>query len=222
MQRIIPQFFLVATLLLLISPATAEDMQRLTGEDSGSPPAFTVAGPWVMEWSTHSEFPKLATFEMRLQDAATGEFLGTVAEVEGTGNGVKLFEAAGTYQLTIIAQSSAWDIRIREVSEERAAAMKRSAAGKPTLLDSARNLGRFVPEGSFESWRPRGNDTLLLFDDDGQRWRVSFSPPCNGLANATAVSFLMTSGGGGNQYDSIMLEDGTLCRFASVTPGALP
>jgi len=210
------------TLFLSGSVIAADDIQRMTGKDSGNPAAFTVNGPWMMEWSTVSEFPKFATFEMRLQNESTGEFLGTVAEIKGTGHGTKLFTDTGTFKLSIIATSSEWDIRIREVSEERAAAIKRGAEGNPTLLDAARSVGRFVPEGSFKSWRPEGNDTLLLFNQDGPRWRVSFSPPCQGLASATSISFLMSLSGSRDQYDSILLEDGTRCRFSSVSPTALP
>jgi len=222
MKRHIPEL-LIAAVLMLFSTAlvAAEDIERLTGKDSGRPPAFTVDGPWMMDWSTRSEFPMLASFEMRLYDGESGNYIGMVAELKGTGSGLKLFEEAGTFQIVIVATSSEWDISIREVSKEQAEVMKRRAEGAPSMLDAARRAGRFLPEDSFESWRPEGNDTLLLFGNGYPGWRVSFSPSCPGLESATSLSFVMTSGDGMGQYDSILLEDGTRCYFTSVIPSGL-
>jgi len=213
--------FIVAIILVLFSAALAasEDIARLTGKDDGRPPAFTVEGPWMMDWNTRSEFPMLASFEMRLYDGESGDFIGMVAEIKGTGSGLKLFEKAGTFEVVIVATSSEWDITIKAVSEEQAAVMKRSAKGASSMMDSARRAARLVPEDSFESWRPEGDDTLLLFSNGDPGWRVSFSPPCPGLESATVLSFVMTSGVGMGQYDSILLEDGTRCYFTGVTPG---
>lgn len=223
MKRHIPEF-VIATVLLLFSTAlaAAEDIETLTGKDSGRPPAFTVDGPWVLDWSTRSEFPMMASFQMRLYDGESGDYIGMVAElIKGTGSGLRLFEEAGTFQIVIVATSSDWEIRIEEVNEEQAAVMKRSAEGAPSMLESAHRAARLVPESSFESWRPEGNDTLLLFSNGDPGWRISFSPSCPGLESATALSFVMTSGDGMGQYDSILLEDGTRCYFNSVTPGGV-
>ena len=89
------------------------------------------------------------------------------------------------------------------------------------MSDSTRRAARLVPEASFESWRPEGNNTLLLFKDGNLGWRISFSPSCSGLESATALSFVMASGDGMGQYDSILLEDGTRCYFNSVIPGGV-
>jgi len=208
---------LMTTLVLLVSAATA-DVQKLSGKDNGKPPAFTVDGPWTMDWSARSDFPLLASIDMRLHDGVTGEFIGMVVEIKGTGRGLKLFESAGTFQVVVIGTFVEWDIEIQEISEEQAASLKRKADGRPSLLDSAAQASRRVPEGSFKSWRPQGDENLLLFDDHGIGWRVSFSPPCPGLHSATAISFVTSVAGGLDQYDSIMLDDGTRCYFDRVIP----
>ncbi len=202
------------------TPTDAQEVRRLTGQDSAIPAAFTVDGPWIMEWSTRSEFPRSASFEMRLRDAATGDHLGLITMVKGTGKGQKLFEEPGEYQLVIVAVSSEWDILIRRVSEQRAAVIRRQAAGTRTILDSTKQLGRRVPEDSFESWRPDGDDMLLLFRDGSIRWKVRFSPPCRGLNDSTAISFMTAITGAAGEYDSILLDDGTRCGFDSVIPGS--
>ena len=209
---------LIFSTLLLSSLATAE-VQKLSGKNNGMPPAFTVDGPWTMDWEARSDSVDLASIEVRLHDGKTGEFIGMIAEVKGTGNGLKLFESGGTFQVVVVGTLVEWDIDIQEISEELAASMKRSAEGQPSLLDSVRQMSRLVPEGSFQSWRPQGDDKLLLFDDDRAGWRISFSPACPGLAAATAISFVMTADGGSvGQYDSILLDDGTRCYFEKVVP----
>lgn len=206
-------------LLFVVLPAIAGE-ERLTGSGDGRPPAVTVKGPWLAEWSTTSEYPQLATIEIRLYDADNDEYLGKLAELKGTGNGVRLFESPGTYRFVIIGKFVDWDIRIYEVDAERAAEMRRKAEGRTSTLDASREVSRLVPESSFESWRPAGNDTLLLFRDGTLSWTIRFDPPCPGLESATALSFLARSMEQGvEQYDSILLDDGRQCRFSSATPG---
>jgi hypothetical protein len=196
--------------------------ERLTGSGSDRPPPVTIDGPWLMEWSTKSDQPLLASIEIRLYDANSGEYLGKVAELKGTGNGVKLFESPGSYQFVIVGTFVDWDIRIEAVDAERAAAMRREAEGRSTILDTTREVSRLIPESSFESWRPEGNDTLLLFRDGILSWKIGFAPACPGLESATALSFVMRSvERGTDQYDSILLDSGQRCYFTSVTPGYL-
>ena len=208
---------LMVSMVLLGSVATA-DVQKLSGKNNGKPPAFTVDGPWTMDWSARSEFPLLASIDMRLHDGTTGEFIGVIVEIKGTGRGLKVFENAGTFQVVVVGTFVEWDIEIQEISEEQAASLKRSAEGRPSLLESAKRASRRVPAGSFKSWRPQDDENLLLFDDHGIGWRVSFSPACPGLESATAISFVTPADDGLGEYDSIMLDDGTRCYFDRVIP----
>jgi len=211
---------ILMTSMVLLGSVAVADAQKLSGKDNGKPPAFTVDGPWTMDWSARSDYPLSASIEMRLHDGTTGEFIGMVAEIKGTGRGLKLFENAGTFQVVVVGAFVEWDIEIQEISEEQAASLKRGAEGGPSLLDSAKRASRRVPEGSFASWRPQDDENLLLFDDYGIRWRVSFSPACPGLKSATAISFVTPADGGLDEYDSIMLDDGTRCYFDRVIPTA--
>ena len=215
-----PKFLAGILVIFSLFSVTAE-AQNLKGSDNGRPPAFSMDGPWLMDWSTKSEFPLLASIEIRLYDAESGDYLGMIAELKGTGSGYKLFENAGTYQLVIVGTFVDWDIQLSPVDEEQAAVLKRSAEQRPSMLDTTREVSRLVPESSFESWRPQGNDSLLLFDNGSLAWTVSMSPPCPGLESATAISFVMPTGDDTGQYDSILLDDGTRCYFSSVTPGLM-
>lgn len=218
-------FICIGIIAILCDSASAESFEavRFGGKESGESPVFTVDGPWTMDWSAHSEFPLLASIEMRLHDGESGEFVGRVVSLEGTGQGLRLFEEPGSYKIVIVGRSVTWDVEILQVSTEQAAKLKRGTQERPSLLDSSRRVSRRVPEGSFAEWRPEDNESLLLFNKDrAVVWRISFSPSCPGLKSVKAISFVTPMGDRTDQYDSILLEDGTRCYFASVTPGSVP
>jgi hypothetical protein len=90
------------------------------------------------------------------------------------------------------------------------------------LLDSARESARGVPAASFDSWRPEDDEELLLFDRSSLAWRVTFSPACAGLKDATSLSFVYREEDGDDAlYDGLLLEDGRRCNFHRVIPARL-
>lgn len=202
---------------LLWSPAPADDAIRFSGSESSHTPVFETSGPWLLYWSIRSEFPEMASFEMRVYDVASGEFLGTVKNSDGTTGGRRLFEHAGSYQVQVMSKALTWDIEITETG--RAEELKRASEGRTTLQDAASAESRRVPADAFVSWRPVDDSTLLLFSrDETTGFRIRFDEACTGLAGATALSFISQPGGGPERYDSIMLEDGTRCYFGRVVP----
>lgn len=209
-------------LALIVGPAiaaAADEPIRLSGDESARTAPFEVGGPWLLDWSTRSDYPELTNFEMRLYQAETGEFVGTIVQLEGTGRGLKMFEDAGSYEIEVVSQALHWELLISEIDPTDAQALKRLSAGERTLEDAARTAARRVPEGGFASWRPVGDDTLLLFSEDESRgFRVTFSPPCPGLSSAEALSFITAPGTDVGRYDSILLENGVRCYFAEIVP----
>ena len=87
-------------------------------------------------------------------------------------------------------------------------------------LSAVANMAdRQVEASAFNSWRPVDNGTLLLFaEDKAHGFRVTFSPPCPGLADATALSFVTSFETSAQSFDSILLDDGTQCYFERVVP----
>jgi len=207
--------------LLVLQAADAwadTDRLRFSGTGNGSTDVFATAGPWLLDWSIHSETALPSYFEMRLHDGGSGQHIGTIVQLEGTGNGLKLFEHGAEYKISVVASNISWELEIAEVSEEKAAEIKRLSVGDPSLADASQQALRRVREGSFRSWRPEGNDALLLFDSDGMGLRASFIAPCPGLESATAISFATPAVGSIDEYDSILLDDGTRCYFDRVVP----
>ena len=90
-----------AILITLLSTAAwaadTDPTLRFSGDQSDRTPVFERSGPWMLDWTTKSDdtLPKL--FEMRLYDADTGAFIGTITDVRETGSSRKLFEDSGRY-----------------------------------------------------------------------------------------------------------------------------
>jgi hypothetical protein len=218
MMTHIKMIFLVSVTLAAGSAVLADsETIRFAGDKSSKPPVFTVEGPWLLDWSLRSEFPMLANFEIRLYGGESEEFIGTVAQLEGTGAGLKLFDEGGSYQLDIVAGNVEWQIEITEVTQDQAERMERAAKNKPSLEDSTQLVLRRVRESSFAGWRPIDDETLLLFSDDGLGWRATFASACPGLKSASAISFVAPVTSGEPEYDSILLDDGTRCYFDQVS-----
>jgi len=210
-------------LLILVSPFAHADSEiaAFGGEGNARSAVFSTTGPWMLDWSLSSDVPTLAMFDMRLYDGKTGNLIGPVITVEGTGQGSKLFAEAGEFQLAITASSLRWNVRVSEADSELAARVMRESEGRQTLADRAGDVSRRIGEGTFQTWRPVDDSTLLLFGEDNRGYRVSFDPPCAGLAGAKALSFVTARGAMADEYDSILLEDGTRCYFGEVVPSVM-
>lgn len=208
---------------------------HFTGDTTGKTETFTMDGPWLLDWSARSPSGLPCNYqiwtrdgasglpcnlELRLIDADSGDHVGTIAQLEGEGRGYKLFEAAGSYRIDVVAQHVDWELLVKPITRERAARLKALTLAGPGLEDRSLAAAREIAEDSFTSWRPVDDETLLLFAaDEATGFRISFSPGCAGLANARALSFVSASGAGGiERYDSILLDDGTRCYFDRVYP----
>ena len=200
--------------------ALADDVSRVRfdGEGSGRTPVFETGGPWILDWSARSDLQMKAYFEMRLHEGASDDFVGTIVQLDGTGSGRKLFDSEGDYRIVIEANNAKWELDIVEIDEEKAAEIRRRTEGNPSIEDSVRQSMRQLRVGSFNEWRPQGDDALLLLDNGKSRWRASFLQTCAGLRSATAISFVTSPVGNLESYDSILLDDGTRCYFDRVVP----
>ena len=224
----------LVTCILVAWPANAADL-RFAGDASGATDVFSMDGPWLLDWSARSPsrlpcnyqiwsndgsegLP--CNFELRLIDATSGDYIGTVAQLEGVGRGYKLCETAGNDRIDIVSQHVAWELLVTPVTEERAAKLKALTESGPTLEDRSMAAAREVAEGTFASWRPVDDGSLLLFAEDGATgYRITFTPGCTGLAGVKALSFVSASSSGGiERFDSILLDDGTQCYFDRVIP----
>ena len=147
--------FLLALLAIPLS-AEAGTLARFEGDSNERTAMFEPGGPWMLYWYTQSEDTLPKTFELRLHDADSGEYLGTVIQQRIIANGKKLFEDAGRYQLDVVALNLDWTLVVSEIADDKAAQLIRESKGQPTLEDSAARYANQVSESSFETWRPEG------------------------------------------------------------------
>ena len=108
-----------AILLPLISFAAAaadtDSTLRFSGDESDRTPVFERSGPWMLDWTTKSEDTLPKIFELRLYDAGSGAFVGTIVEAREPGSSRKLFEKAGSYRIDVVAQHLDWTLQIAAV-----------------------------------------------------------------------------------------------------------
>ena len=215
---------LLALVILSFFTSTWAEPQVLKFRGSGSErtPVFVVGAPWLIDWSTVSEFPQTGTIEIRLHDADSDRIVGIINQAEGVARGLKLVEDVGKFRIAVDARNVDWIIDITELTPERAAELKQKASREPTLAESSLQLAKYVPAGSFSGWTAVDDRTLVLLGEDGGGWRVLIAPPCAGLSSARAINFVTPAEGSPGHYDSILLEDGRRCYFEQVAPVSVP
>jgi len=207
---------------------------RFSGDKTGLTAPFEMDGPWLLDWSVRgkSGLPCNSAFlakrdagglpcnfEMRLFDVNANRHVGTIAQLEGTGRGFKLFEQSGRFRIDVVSEDIIWEFLITPIDEQMAAELKTRTAKGMSLDERSKMTSRRVGEGSFRSWRPVDDETLLLFSENETRgYRVTFSPPCPGLSGVKALSFVTVFDKGVESYDSILLDNGTRCYFNRVVP----
>ena len=213
---------IVALLALLCAgPVLSAEtpIARFDGVATGRTAMFAADGPWMLRWSAESDSALSKIFEMRLYDADSGDYLGIIDEIRDVGAGRKLFRRPGRYEIAVVAQNVSWSLEISHIPPDEASRIKRYHDGQQSLQDSAQAYSRRVREDAFSSWSPVNDRTLLLFEDDDTRgFRITFADDCNGLSEATSLSFVTADIRDVNIYDAILMDDGTYCQFEKVIP----
>jgi len=217
-----PLLSLTVPLLAFAVASGAENLVKtFTGSGPDTTPRFEVEGPWRVDWEAASEHPLLAAFYTNLYDAETSEYLGFITQLRGTGSGSKLIRDSGTFRIGISGSDVDWTLRIVELSREEAEALRsgadRPAAERTTMARPA--AAKLVAAGSFVGWNVVDGRTLdLVTGEDGLVLEVTLAEPCPGLTESPEVLFVTPGTGATNVYDSILLDDGTLCYFERVVP----
>ena len=75
-------------------------------------------GPWLLDWRLDTDYEHFAALDIALIEAGTGRHLGRVLYTKYRGNGLKLFEDGGTYQLRISSTLARWRVKIEQITPE--------------------------------------------------------------------------------------------------------
>jgi hypothetical protein len=99
--------------------AASELVREFVGSSTTTTAEFEVQAPWTLDWRLDGDYSQLA-LDITLVEARTGRHLGRVLYTKYKGNGVKLFNEGGRYQLRISATFARWRIRIEQLTPEEA------------------------------------------------------------------------------------------------------
>ncbi len=119
------RYFWIVLLLGGTAPA-AELVTEFEGNTDATTTVFEVDGPWLLDWRLYGDrtFPITGSYtqkialEISLVDATTGRFVGRVLESRHVGDGLKLFDQGGRYQLRISSTLGRWHIKIEQLEPE--------------------------------------------------------------------------------------------------------
>lgn len=114
-------FLLFVLLALAAQPATAKTrVAEFSGEGNTTTAIFRVESPWILDWRLDGDFDQLVGLEITLVEARNSRHVGRVLYTKRRGNGVKLFNSAGLYQLRISSTLARWTVKIEQLTPEEA------------------------------------------------------------------------------------------------------
>jgi hypothetical protein len=74
----------------------------------------------LLDWRLDADYSQLVALDIVLVEARGGRHVGRVLHTKRKGNGIKLFEESGTFQLRISSTLARWRIKIIQISDEEA------------------------------------------------------------------------------------------------------
>jgi len=111
----------VFLLLAASGNAGAEELvKEFRGSGNEMTAIFTVDSPWLLDWRLDGDYDKLIALEVTLIEAYTGRHVGRVLHTKRRGNGLKLFNEGGAYQLRISSTLARWTFKIKQIEPEEA------------------------------------------------------------------------------------------------------
>lgn len=118
-------FVTLMTAAILLSAVAAkanaaDRVKEFRGTGNTTTAIFRVEAPWVLDWRLDGDFDQLVALDVTLVEAKTGKHLGRVLHTKRKGNGVKLFNSSGLYQLRISSSLARWTIKIDQITREEA------------------------------------------------------------------------------------------------------
>lgn len=112
---------LMVVLLAVATPADAKTrVAEFKGTGNTTTAIFRVESPWILDWRLDGDFDQLVGLEITLIEARTSRHVGRVLYTKRRGNGVKLFNTSGLYQLRISSTLARWTVRIEQLTREEA------------------------------------------------------------------------------------------------------
>jgi hypothetical protein len=111
---------LLATAILIasINAQAADTVKEFRGTGNTTTAIFTVESPWLLDWHLNGDYDALLALDVTLIEAHTGRHVGRILHTKRKGNGLKLFETGGQYQLRVSATLARWTLRVQQIKPE--------------------------------------------------------------------------------------------------------
>ena len=110
---------LITALLVTASASHAANIvKEFRGSDSTTTAMFTVEAPWLLDWRLDGDYDALIALDITLIEASTGRHVGRVLHTKHKGNGLKLFDHAGRYQLRVSSTLARWILKVKQIQPE--------------------------------------------------------------------------------------------------------
>ena len=74
----------------------------------------------MLDWRLDGDYEQLVALDVTLVEAHSGRHVGRVLHTKRRGNGLKLFNESGQYQLRISSTLARWTIKIQQIEPEEA------------------------------------------------------------------------------------------------------
>lgn len=112
---------LVGLLTLVTLPASPKELVRqFSGTGNTTTATFSVDSPWILDWRVDGDYETMVAIDVTLVEARSGRHVGRVLHAKRRGNGVKLFNEGGRYQLRISSTLARWTFKIEQLTEDEA------------------------------------------------------------------------------------------------------
>ena len=110
--------FSIALMSAPLAAEAAETIKEFRGSGNMTTSIFTVESPWLLDWRLDGDFKQLIALDITLIEAHTGKYVGRVLHTKRIGNGLKLFNYSGQYQLRISSTLARWTLKVQQIQPE--------------------------------------------------------------------------------------------------------
>lgn len=113
------KFVLITALLIASLNAHAADtVKEFRGTGNTTTAIFTVEAPWLLDWNLNGDYDALIALDITLVEAYTGRHVGRILHTKRKGNGLKLFDHGGQYQLRVSSTLARWTLKVQQIQPE--------------------------------------------------------------------------------------------------------
>lgn len=118
-KKTMKRFALIAALLIAsLNTHAADTVKEFRGTGNTTTAIFTVEAPWLLDWSLNGDYDALIALDVTLIEAHTGRHVGRVLHTKRKGNGLKLFDHGGQYQLRVSSTLARWTLKVQQIQPE--------------------------------------------------------------------------------------------------------